>query len=90
MIKTILIIFEPDLIAQLSGQIETTIKSFGNWAKISNNVWLVKSYEDAPRVRDRLKSVVPMSKLTIFDVTNSNWATSNVIPEVVNWLKINI
>lgn len=89
--NTFLIIFDPDLIGQLSGDsVENTIKSLGGWAKLSNNVWLVKSYSNAPAIRDSLKIIAPSSKITVFDVTNSGWATSNIIPEVVNWLKINI
>ena len=67
------------------------IKSFTYWAKPLKSVWLVKTDKGIAEVRNELKQYTDSNdKILVIDVTNANWATSNITTQVSDWMKNNI
>lgn len=68
------------------------IKSFGNWAKPLQSVWLVKSStKGCADIRDDIKKLIDSNdKVLVIKITGDNWASYNLSKEVVDWMKNNI
>lgn len=65
------------------------IKTLGPWARITDNVWCIKSERLTPTgIRDELgASTTSAGKLFVVEITNSSWASKGVPLEVTSWLK---
>jgi len=67
------------------------IKSFTFWAKPLKSLWLVKTDKGIAEVRNELKQYADSNdKIFVIDVTNANWATSNISSQITDWMKNNI
>lgn len=67
------------------------IKSFTFWAKPLKSLWLVKTDKGIAEVRNELKQYADSNdKILVIDVTNANWATSNISSQITDWMKNNI
>ena len=67
------------------------IKSFTFWAKPLKSVWLGKTDKGIGEVRNELKQYADSNdKILVIDVTNANWATSNISSQITDWMKNNI
>ena len=65
----------------------TYIKSFSNWAKPLESLWLVKTNLTSAQLRDELRKVVDANdKILVIEITN-NWASFNISKEVTDWMK---
>lgn len=67
------------------------IKSYTYWAKPLKSVWFIKTSKSVSEVRTDMKIFLDTNdKLVILDVTNTNWATYNIVTNVGDWMKKNI
>jgi len=73
------------------------LQGTGTWAKLSDDVWLIKTTSSAVGVRDDLRGILSGSvgggvadQVLVVDISKSNWASFNLPPEIANWLKTNI
>lgn len=67
------------------------IKSFTFWAKPLKSLWLVKTDKGIAEIRNELKQYADSNdKILVIDVTNANWATSNISSQITDWMKNNI
>lgn len=63
----------------------------GGWARLSDNVWIIKTYSSAVDIRDQIRRIVPAeTHVFVLDVNKSMWATSNFDSEIVSWIKSNL
>jgi len=63
------------------------LKSYGNWAKPLESVWLVRTSHSADKVRDLALNYVDQNdKLFVVDVTSKSSAWKNLTNEVVKWI----
>jgi len=67
------------------------IKSlYSFWARPVKSVWIIKTFDTAEQVRDKLMSILDQNdKLIVVGVTG-NWGTYNVSKEVTEWMKTNL
>lgn len=69
----------------------TYIKSFSLWAKPLYSVWFVKTSKTCSQVRDEIKRETDANdRALVIEVTDADWATSNVDTEVTDWMKKNL
>lgn len=68
-------------------QVSSYMKQFPRWAKVFDDIWIVRTTKSHIEVRDDLKQKFPGSKILTMDVTQSAWATLNISDEVNKWLK---
>ena len=70
-------------------QIIKHIKSFKNWAKIKEDVWCISTSLKSTSIRDNFNSLLEEGKDLFFviNVDESGWASLNLPPDVVKWLK---
>jgi len=67
------------------------IKSYPNWAKPLQSVWLIRTTKTSGQVRDEIKAKIDSNdKVLVMDVTKTGWATFNVSKEVTDWMKKNL
>lgn len=86
--NTLLIVFEFDLAEPLGRErVESFLKSNSSWARLTNDVWMIKTQTSSAFTRDMLRQIIPNSKITVFDVSGAPWATSNMSQEIVTWFK---
>lgn len=96
--NTLLIFFKIDSLSlMLNQRIIPYLKSSGTWAKVSDNIWLIKTTSDSIRVRDDLRSIISTNigggirdQVIVFDISKSLWASLNLSPELVTWMQTNI
>lgn len=63
------------------------IKSYGNWAKPLESVWLIKSSRSAEQVRNAIQQHVDGNdKVLVIDVTSRAAAWVNLAKEVSDWI----
>lgn len=63
------------------------LKSFQNWARPLESVWLIRTTTDIELLRDgALKYIDLNDKIFVVDVTNQPTAWNNLTVEVVNWI----
>lgn len=81
----------------LNQRIIPYLKGSGTWAKVSDHLWLIKTTANSVRVRDDLRSILSVDigggatdEVIVFDITKSDWASLNLSPELVKWIKNNI
>ncbi len=88
--NTLLVIFNPDLMTITSQQgVIAYLKTTGSWARLFPSSWLVRTTKSAAEIRDELNVSFPGSRLAIFNVANTAWATT-FSDEVTNWMKQNV
>lgn len=79
-------IFQPSLPIQ-EQVLTNAIKSFGNWARPTSKVWLIKTYLTREQIINQLRlSAGPNDKILVMLVSN-DWISVNLTSEVVNWMK---
>jgi hypothetical protein len=63
------------------------LKSFENWARPLESVWLLKITTDVELFRDDLLNYIDRNdKIFVVDVTGRPTAWNNLTTEVVNWI----
>ena len=69
----------------------TIIKENGNWARITDYTWCVKSNVDTTaELRDDLArriSIQSEERIMVINMTKSAWASYNLPKNVAEWLK---
>lgn len=65
------------------------IKSFSNWAKITDNCWIVLTEKTSGAVRDDFKDIIT-GKILVINVTNQGWGSYALSKEVTDWMKENL
>ena len=70
-------------------QIIKHIVSFPAYAKIKEDVWIIKTKLEAKEIRDNFKSLLKEGEdlLFVIDVFCRAWAATNIPHDVPNWLK---
>jgi len=64
------------------------IKSYGNWAKPLESLWLIKTDRDLSIVRDQLLNLCDQNdEILVVDITGDGWATFGIDSEVTDWMK---
>ena len=73
-------------------QVSEHIRKFPKWARIMENVWIVKSESKLTDVRDGISSLINNYGGSVFvvKINNSAWGTYSVSKEVTDWMKENI
>lgn len=73
-------------------QVSEHIRKFPKWARIMENVWIVKSKSKLTDVRDGISSLINNYGGSVFvvKINNSAWGTYSVSKEVTDWMKENI
>lgn len=67
------------------------IKSHDSWAKPLYSVWFIRTNKTVSKVRDEIKEKTDANDRTlVIDVTDANWATTGMKPDVSEWMKDNI
>ncbi len=68
-------------------QLINYIKTFSNWAKPLQSVFLVKSDKNAGQIRNELKRYLDNTdKLLVIEVRN-HWGTFNINKKVTAWMR---
>ncbi|OGG57658.1 hypothetical protein A2765_05975 [Candidatus Kaiserbacteria bacterium RIFCSPHIGHO2_01_FULL_56_24] len=63
------------------------IKTYENWAKPLQSVWIILTDQTAEEVRDGIKNHIDSNdKIMIIEVTG-NWATFGIKKEVTDWMQ---
>lgn len=89
--RTFLIIYQLDDYGTDYSNLSTYIKNNFEWIKLMQRTWLVKSKKSIKMIRSELAQVAEKGiKLTVFDVTNSNWSTYAIDPNYNSWMRDNI
>ena len=65
------------------------IKSFSNWAKITDNCWIVLTEKTSGAVIDDFKDIIT-GKILVINVTNQGWGSYALSKEVTDWMKENL
>ncbi len=83
-----LILYQP-AVGQNVTLFETAVKSYGTWAKITQNNWAIVTSKSATEVRDHLKALTKTTErlMVIKSATEAAWA--NVIC-TNEWLQKNL
>ena len=84
-----LIIFQTDD-ENVSNQLIDRIKGLGSWARISYNVWCIRSYsKNTVDIRDSLKGLLTNNseRLMVLNISDCGFASCYVPKEVTAWLK---
>lgn len=87
--NTYLITYEihPPSLPLQEGIIINAIKSFPQWARPTNKVWLIKTYLTREQVMDTIRSNAgPNDRILVMLVSN-DWISLNLSNDVVNWMK---
>lgn len=73
---------------QVVDRCETFLKKqFGNHARVRRGCWLLESTEDIENITNTLSQKDDASKILVFDVSNSAWASYNLDLTIIGWLK---
>lgn len=95
--RTLLVILNLGPLASilLNQQIIPYIKETGSWAKLMDNIWLIKTENTPAQVRDDIRGRLGnlgtiLDKVMVFDVSKSEWASYNFSAEISNWIRGNI
>ena len=63
------------------------IKSYGNYAKPLESVWLIRTYSSAEQVRNiAINHIDPNDKIFVVDVTSRESAWHKLTTKVVEWI----
>jgi hypothetical protein len=64
------------------------IRSLGPWARVNNNIYLIKSYYSKEYVLNYMRSYLgPNDMLMVQPFDRYTWRSVNLPQEVVNWIK---
>lgn len=64
------------------------IKSFGSWARLTNQAYAIVSDKSSIEIRNDLKSVgANLTRLIVIDISDSSWASLNLPVTVSSWMK---
>lgn len=96
--NTLLIFLKVGPLVQILNQsINQYLRGTGTWAKLSEEIWLIRTTASAIRVRDDLRGILIRNvgsgitdQVVVFDISKSEWASLNLPSEILNWIKANI
>ena len=72
-------------------KISGCLKSFSEWCKIFQRIWIIKSNENQEVIRNLLiNSINNKGRILVVDITNSIWYGFNLNDKVVDWMKENV
>lgn len=71
-------------------RVSDIIRRYPKWARIMNNVWIVKSDSKLVDIRENISSIVNTASILVMKINNNPWGTYSVDREVTNWMKENI
>jgi hypothetical protein len=80
----------------LNPNLNQYLKSNYTWAKLSEDVWIIKTTATAIRVRDDIMRILSASvnnsadQVVVIEITKSNWGSFNLPAEIATWMKSNI
>jgi len=67
------------------------VKSNHNWAKVSDNCWMVVADKSSANVRDELKSAINgKGSILVINITNQGWGTFAMPKGLTDWMKENL
>lgn len=67
------------------------LKGYPNWARLFQDVWIIKTRNTVRDVRDDLEDVIHgMGEIFVANITGSAWATYRVDKDLTNWIHENI
>lgn len=73
---------------QVVGHCEAFLKKqFDNYARVRRGCWLLESTEDIENIRNIFSQEANTSKILVFNVSNSAWASYNLDLSIIGWLK---
>ncbi len=76
---------------ELQQNILKEIQSFDMWARVLPYTWILKSPETAGEIRTKLSSSINGDgKILVMRITNTSWATYDILKEVTDWMKQNV
>ena len=85
--NTILISYDLRIPGKDYANIWEHLRSYGNWAKPLESVWLIKTSYNAEQVRNSAISHIDQNdKIFVVDVTSRACAWKNLAAEVVKWI----
>ena len=88
--KTILIVYKLDEGVEYS-VIAKQIRSYSNWAKVMERVWMIKTTKTTAIVRDEIRGTIDgKGKVLVIDISSQGWGSYNLPKEVTTWMKENM
>lgn len=71
--------------------ISKAIKTFPEWAKIMDRVWIIRTSKSASDVRTILTQTIgSRGKIFVIDILSGSWGSYAVDKTVTEWLKNNL
>lgn len=70
--------------------LKTYIRSFDQWAKPLQSVWLVISNKTAAQILDELKLKIDNNDKVLVIEIKDHWATRGISEKVTDWMQTNI
>ena len=73
-------------------QVSERIRSYPKWARVMENVWIIKSDSKLTDIRESISSIIVESggSVLVVKINNDAWGTYSVDKEVTDWMKENI
>lgn len=85
--NTILISYDLQAPSKDYAQLWDHLRSYENWAKPLESVWLIRTAYNAEQVRNSaLNHVDQNDKIFVVDVTNRSSAWKNIAADVIGWI----
>jgi hypothetical protein len=73
---------------EYSSVIINQIKAYSDWAKITDNCWIVITEKSSGSVRDDLRYVINGNgNILVINVTGQGWGTYAIPKSVTDWMK---
>lgn len=78
---------DPSIYTKITAQ----IKSYPNWAKVMDRVWLIKTEKTSGLIRDELRQAIDgKGEIFVIDVSGKGWGSFGIQKTVTTWMKENI
>ncbi len=73
-------------------QISERLRNYPKWARVMNNVWIVRSKDDIPTIRGNISSVIGEGdgSVLVMKVSCDAWGTYNVEKNITDWMRENV
>jgi len=73
-------------------KVSDCIRECSKWARVMDNVWIIKSDRKLTDIRDNISSLIKNSggSVLVVRISNDAWGTYSVSTEVTDWMKNNI
>lgn len=72
-------------------ELRNRIKKYPNWARLFQDVWIIKTRTNVRDIRDDLEDAIHgMGEIFVANITGSAWATYRIDKDLTNWLHENI